>query len=107
MEIEYTLSIIKPDITSKNMIGEIYSRFEKNGLKITAAKMTLLSREEAKKFYDEHKDSEFFESLINFMTSNPILVQVLSGKNAIIKYRKLIFSSTFKDQKLRWAVWKP
>ena len=82
MAVEQTLSIIKPDAVSKNHIGEIVARFEKAGLKIVAQRMMLLSRAQAEGFYAEHKGRPFFEGLVDFMTSGPVVVQVLSGENA-------------------------
>lgn len=90
MAIERTLSIIKPDGVRKNKIGEIYSRFEKAGLKIVAAKMLHLSQKQAEGFYAVHKDKPFFAGLIYFMISGPVMVQVLEGENAIAKNRELM-----------------
>ena len=90
MAIERTFSIVKPDAVAKNVVGEIYSRFEKNGLSIVAAKMLRLSREQAEGFYAEHKGRPFFPALIEFMTSGPVCVQVLEGENAIMKNRELM-----------------
>lgn len=90
MAVERTLSIIKPDAVAKNVIGEIYSRFEKNGLSIAAAKMLHLSVEQAEGFYAEHKGRPFFPALIEFMTSGPVTVQVLEGENAVAKNRELM-----------------
>lgn len=90
MAVERTLSIIKPDAVAKNVIGEIYSRFEKNGLRIVAAKMMQLSQEKAEGFYAEHKGRPFFEPLVEFMTSGPVCVQVLEGDNAVLKNRELM-----------------
>ena len=90
MPVESTLSIIKPDAISKNAIGKILDRFEKNGLKIIACKMLHLSKEQAEKFYYIHKDKPFYENLVNFMTSGPILVQVLQGEDAIKKNREIM-----------------
>lgn len=90
MAIERTLSIIKPDAVAKNVIGEIISRFEKAGLKVVAAKMLHLSREQAQGFYAEHEGRPFFGDLIEFMTSGPVVVQVLEGENAIVKNRDLM-----------------
>jgi nucleoside-diphosphate kinase len=90
MAVEQTLSIIKPDAVSKNHIGEIVARFEKAGLIIAAQRMMQLSRAQAEGFYAEHKDRPFFEGLINFMTSGPVVVQVLSGENAILANRELM-----------------
>lgn len=90
MSIQRTLSIVKPDAVAKNVIGEIYSRFEKAGLKIIAAKMVHLSEQEAGKFYAVHKERPFFADLVKFMTSGPVMVQVLEGENAIAKNRELM-----------------
>lgn len=90
MAVERTLSIIKPDAVAKNVIGEIYSRFEKNGLSIAAAKMLHLNTEQAEGFYAEHKGRPFFPALIEFMTSGPVTVQVLEGENAVAKNRELM-----------------
>ena len=87
---EKTLSIIKPDATSRNLIGEIISRFEKNGLKVVAAKMVQLSRDQAGGFYAEHEGKLFFDNLIDYMTSAPVLVQVLEGENAVMLNRSLM-----------------
>jgi nucleoside-diphosphate kinase len=87
---EKTLSIIKPDATSRNLIGEIISRFEKNGLKVVAAKMLQLSRDQAGGFYAEHEGKPFFDNLIDYMTSAPVLVQVLEGENAVMLNRSLM-----------------
>jgi nucleoside-diphosphate kinase len=90
MAIERTLSIIKPDAVAKNVIGEIYSRFEKAGLKIVAGKMMHLSQEKAEGFYAEHKERPFFGDLVSFMTSGPVMVQVLEGENAVLAHRDLM-----------------
>lgn len=90
MAIERTLSIIKPDAVAKNVIGEIISRFEKDGLKVVAAKMVHLSSEQAQGFYAEHKGRPFFNDLVAFMTSGPVVVQVLEGENAISRNRELM-----------------
>ena len=90
MSIQRTLSIVKPDAVAKNVIGEIYSRFEKAGLKIIAAKMVHLSEQEVGKFYAVHKERPFFGELVKFMTSGPVMVQVLEGENAIAKNRELM-----------------
>jgi nucleoside-diphosphate kinase len=97
MAIERTLSIVKPDAVAKNVMGEIYSRFEKAGLKIIAAKMLHLSREQAEGFYAVHKERPFFNDLVKFMTSGPIIVQVLEGENAIQTNRELMGATTPKD----------
>ena len=90
MSIERTLSIVKPDAVAKNVIGEIYSRFEKAGLKIVAARMKQLTREDAERFYAVHKERPFFNDLVAFMTSGPVMIQVLEGENAIAKNRELM-----------------
>ena len=90
MALERTLSIIKPDAVAKNVIGKIYSRFETNGLKIIAARMLHLSRTEAEGFYAVHRGRPFFEDLVKFMVSGPVMVQVLEGENAIAKNRELM-----------------
>lgn len=90
MAIERTLSIIKPDAVAKNVIGKIYSRFETNGLKIVAAQMRHLSQAEAEGFYAVHKERPFFADLVKFMTSGPVMVQVLEGEDAIKKNRELM-----------------
>jgi nucleoside-diphosphate kinase len=90
MATERTFSIIKPDAVAKNVIGEIYSRFEKAGLKIVAAKMLHLSPEQAGEFYAVHKERPFYKDLVEFMTSGPVVVQVLEGENAIALNRELM-----------------
>lgn len=90
MAIERTLSIIKPDAVAKNVIGAIYSRFETNGLRVVAARMVWLSPQEAGAFYAVHKARSFFQELIDFMTSGPVMVQVLEGDDAIAKNRDLM-----------------
>jgi len=88
--IERTLSIIKPDAVAKDVIGEIYSRFEQAGLKIIAARMKQLSKAQAEEFYAVHKARPFFSALVNFMTSGPVMIQVLEGENAISRNRELM-----------------
>lgn len=90
MAVERTLSIIKPDAVAKNVIGQIYARFEQAGLRIVAAKMLRLSRSQAEGFYAEHKGRPFFPALIDFMTSGPVTVQVLEGENAVAAHRDLM-----------------
>jgi len=90
MSVEQTLSIIKPDGVQKNLIGEIYSRFEKAGLEIVAARMLHLSREQAEGFYAVHKARPFYADLVKYMTSGPVMVQVLQGDNAIAKNREIM-----------------
>lgn len=90
MALERTLSIIKPDAVAKNVIGEIYARFEKNGLRVIAAKMKHLSRREAEGFYAVHRERPFFNALVEFMASGPVMVQVLEGEGAIAKNRELM-----------------
>jgi len=90
MPVERTLSIVKPDAVAKNVIGEIYSRFERAGLKIVAAKMSWLARADAEGFYAVHRGRPFFADLVEFMTSGPVMIQVLEGENAIAKNRDLM-----------------
>ena len=90
MAVERTLSIIKPDAVAKNVIGQIYARFEKAGLKIVAARMAWLSQAEAEGFYAVHKARPFFKDLVSFMTSGPVMIQVLEGEGAIAKHRDLM-----------------
>src|SRR5215211_7037745 len=90
MAVERTLSIVKPDAVAKNVIGEIYTRFERAGLQIIAARMMRLSREDAEGFYAVHKARPFFKDLVDFMTSGPVMIQVLQGENAIQKNRDLM-----------------
>ena len=90
MAVERTLSIIKPDAVAKNVIGKIYSRFETNGLKVVAAKMAWLSPQEAGAFYAVHRERPFYASLVEFMISGPVMIQVLEGENAILKHRELM-----------------
>ncbi|WP_025732274.1 nucleoside-diphosphate kinase [Carnimonas nigrificans] len=97
MAIERTLSIVKPDAVAKNVVGEIYSRFEKAGLKIAAAKFVHLSRAQAEGFYAEHKERPFFNDLVEFMTSGPVMVQVLEGEGAVLKNRELMGATNPKE----------
>lgn len=90
MAIERTISIVKPDAVGKNVIGQIYSRFEENGLRIVAAKMKHLSVREAQEFYAVHKERPFYDNLVTFMTSGPVMIQVLEGENAVAKNRELM-----------------
>jgi nucleoside diphosphate kinase len=90
MAIERTISIVKPDAVGKNVIGKIYSRFEENGLRIVAAKMKHLSVREAQEFYAVHEERPFYDSLVAFMTSGPVMIQVLEGENAVAKNRELM-----------------
>ena len=97
MPVERTLSIIKPDAVAKNVIGEIYTRFERAGLKIVAAKMTWLARPDAEGFYAVHRERPFFRGLVEFMTSGPVMIQVLEGDNAIAKNRDLMGATDPKN----------
>ena len=97
MATERTLSIIKPDAVAKNVIGKIYSRFEDAGLRIVAAKMAHLSKEEAEGFYAVHKERPFFNDLVSFMTSGPVIVQVLEGENAVAKHREIMGATNPKE----------
>jgi nucleoside-diphosphate kinase len=97
MATERTISIIKPDAVAKNVIGEVYSRFEKAGLRIVAARMMHLSKEQAGEFYAVHKERPFYGELIDYMTSGPIMVQVLEGENAIAKNREVMGATNPKD----------
>jgi nucleoside-diphosphate kinase len=97
MAIERTFSIIKPDAVAKNVIGEIYSRFEKNGLRIVAAKMVHLTQAQAEGFYAVHKERPFFKDLVSFMISGPVMMQVLEGENAIAKNREIMGATNPKD----------
>ncbi len=97
MALERTLSIIKPDAVAKNVIGEIYSRFEKSGLKIAAAKMKQLSRKEAEGFYAVHRERPFFAALVEFMISGPVMIQVLEGEGAVLKNRELMGATNPKE----------
>lgn len=97
MAIEQTISIIKPDAVAKNVIGQIYSRFENAGLKIVAAKMVHLDQKGAEGFYAVHKERPFFNDLVAFMTSGPVMVQVLEGENAVAKNRELMGATNPKN----------
>ena len=97
MAIEQTLSIIKPDAVKKNVIGEIYSRFEKAGLAIIQAQMIELTKEEAEGFYAVHKERPFFNDLVNFMTSGRVMIQVLEGENAVALNRQLMGATNPKE----------
>lgn len=97
MAVERTLSIIKPDAVAKNVIGEIYARFEKAGLRIVAARMLHLSRKQAEDFYAVHRERPFFGELVEFMTSGPIMVQVLEGNSAVAKNREVMGATNPKD----------
>ncbi len=97
MAVERTISIIKPDAVAKNVIGKIYSRFEDAGLKIVAAKMKHLSQSEAEGFYAVHKERPFFADLVKFMTSGPVMIQVLEGENAVVKNRELMGATNPKE----------
>ncbi len=97
MTVEQTLSIIKPDGVQKNLIGEIYSRFEKAGLEVVAARMMHLTIEQAEGFYEVHKERPFFNDLVNYMMSGPVMVQVLSGENAIGQNRDIMGATNPAD----------
>ena len=97
MAVEQTLSIIKPDAVAKNVIGEIYTRFEKAGLKIIHAKMAHLTKEQAEGFYAVHKERPFFNDLVQFMTSGPVMIQALEGENAVLKNRELMGATNPKE----------
>ena len=97
MSIERTLSIIKPDAVSKNKIGEIIARFEKEGLRVAAAKITRLTKTEAEKFYAIHKERPFFKALVSFMSSGPVFIQVLEGHHAIAKNRQIMGATNPKE----------
>ncbi len=97
MAVEKTFSIVKPDAVAQNLIGQIYSRFEQAGLRIVAAKMLHLSQAQAEGFYAEHKERPFFPALVAFMTSGPVMVQVLEGENAISLNRQLMGATNPKE----------
>ena len=97
MAVERTLSIVKPDAVARNIVGEIYSRFEKGGLSIVAARMMRLSREQAEGFYAEHRGKPFFDPLVEYMTSGPVVVQVLEGPDAISVNRRLMGATNPKE----------
>lgn len=97
MALERTFSIIKPDAVAKNLIGAIYTRFEQAGLRIVAAKMTHLTRAQAESFYAVHKARPFFNDLVNFMISGPVILQVLEGENAVAKHREIMGATNPKD----------
>ena len=97
MAVERTLSIIKPDAVAKNVIGEIYSRFEKAGLRIVGARMIQLSPEQAGEFYAVHKERPFYQDLVDFMTSGPVMVQALEGEDAIAKNREVMGATNPAD----------
>ena len=97
MAIEKTISIIKPDAVAKNVIGEIYSRFENAGLKIVAAKFAQLTQAEAEGFYAVHAERPFFKDLVSFMISGPVMIQALEGENAVLKNRELMGATNPKE----------
>ena len=97
MALERTISIIKPDAVTKNVIGQIYARFEAAGLKVVAAKMKHLSLKEAQEFYAVHKERPFFGELVEFMTSGPVMIQVLEGDNAVSQNREIMGATNPKD----------
>jgi nucleoside-diphosphate kinase len=97
MAVERTLSIIKPDAVAKNVLGEIYSRFEKAGLRIIAARMEHLSAQKAGEFYAVHKERPFYNDLVEFMTSGPVMIQVLEGEDAIAKHREVMGATNPAD----------
>ena len=97
MAIEKTLSIVKPNSTLDNNIGNIIAIFEKNGLRISAAKFTRLSKEKAEGFYIEHKERPFFNDLVKFMISGPVMIQALEGENAVLKNRELMGATNPKE----------
>ena len=97
MAVERTLSIIKPDAVAKNVIGQIYARFEGAGLKIVAGRMLHLSEQDAGAFYAVHKERPFYKDLVSFMTSGPVMVQVLEGENAVAKHREIMGATNPKE----------
>jgi nucleoside-diphosphate kinase len=97
MALERTLSIIKPDAVAKNVIGKIYDRFETSGLKIVGAKMTQLTREQAEGFYAVHAERPFFNALVEFMISGPVLISILEGENAVLKHRDIMGATNPKE----------
>ena len=97
MTVQRTFSIIKPDAVAKNVIGQIYSRFEANGLRMVASKMKQLSKKEAEDFYAIHKERPFFADLVAFMTSGPVMLQVLEGENAVAKNREIMGATNPKE----------
>ena len=97
MTVEKTLSIIKPDAVAKNVVGEIYSRFEKAGLRIVAAKRAQLTQKQAEEFYGVHRNRPFFKDLVEFITSGPVMIQVLQGENAILKHRDIMGATNPKE----------
>ena len=97
MSIERTLSIVKPDGVQKNIIGKIFTRFEDNGLKIVETKMLTLSKEQAQKFYEVHKERPFYDDLVEYMTSGPVVVSVLEGEGAVLKNRQLMGATDPKE----------
>src|SRR5690554_3655132 len=98
MTVQRTFSIIKPDAVAKNVVGEITSRFEKAGLRVVASKMVQLSEREAGGFYAEHKERPFYKDLVSFMTSGPVIVQVLEGEGAVLKNRELMGATNPKER---------
>ncbi|MGH8378037.1 MAG: nucleoside-diphosphate kinase [Gammaproteobacteria bacterium] len=99
MTIERTLSIVKPDGVAKNIIGEVYARFERAGLRIVAARMLHLTRTQAEAFYAVHRERPFFKPLVEFMISGPVMVQVLEGENAVARHREVMGATNPKDAK--------